>query len=270
MFAEYRLSTMLWAVGLVLFGLILLLLNFNLFAQYEPLPQYILAALFATGAAVFFLGYFAARKEWARLIPAWTLLALAVMALTSTISALDQRITAALLFVGLALAFANIYLLDRRQNWWAMIPGGFMLVIGLVIALSVRITQAETLATLLFSGMGLVFLGIYWLGGRPRQWWALVPGTVLFVFGLFIFSLDQGETSPILRLWPLLLIGAGLVIGFLAYRAKPKDRLQVSSAPSTPQRQPPADPKTQPPAPLGDYANPAPGATVEILPDPDE
>ena len=141
MFAEYRLSTMLWAVGLVLFGLILFLLNFNLFAQYEPLPQYILAALFATGAAVFFLGYFAARKEWARLIPAWTLLALAVMALTSTISALDQRITAALLFVGLALAFANIYLLDRRQNWWAMIPGGFMLVIGLVIALSVRITR---------------------------------------------------------------------------------------------------------------------------------
>lgn len=270
MFAEYRLSTMLWALGLVLFGLILLLLNFDVFAQYEPLPQYILAALFAIGAAVFFLGYFASRKDWARLIPAWTLLALAVMALTSTISALDQRVTAALLFVGLSFAFANIYLLDRRQNWWASIPGGFMLVIGLVIALSARITQAETLATLLFSGMGLVFLSVYWLGGRPRQWWALVPGTVLFVFGLFIFSLDQGETSPLVRLWPSLLIVAGVVVGILAYRSSPKERLQVNTAPSKSQRRPSSETQAPPPAQLGEYSNPAPGAAVEILPDPDE
>jgi hypothetical protein len=267
-FAEYRLGTLLWAAGLVFFGLILLLLNFDVFARFEPWPQYILAALFATGAAGFFLGYFASRKDWARLIPAWTLLALAVMALTSTISVLDQRVTASLLFVGLAFAFANIYLLDRRQNWWAMIPGGFMLVIGLVIALSARITQAETLATLLFSGMGLVFLGLYWLGGRPRQWWALVPGTVLLVFGLFIFTIDQDETNAFLRLWPLLLIAVGLVVGAWGYRAKPGDRLQVNTAPSRGQRRAAAE--APPPAQLGDYSKPAPGAAVEILPDPDE
>lgn len=269
MLGEYRVGTLLWAVGLVFFGLILLLFNFDVFARFEPWPQYILAALFATGAAGFFLGYFASRREWPRLIPAWTLLSLAVMALTSTFSALDQRVTASLLFVGLAFAFANIYLLDRRQNWWAMIPGGFMLVIGLVIALSARITQAETLATLLFSGMGLVFLGLYWLGGRPRQWWALVPGTVLLVFGLFLFALDQGEISRSLRLWPLLLVVVGVVVGVWGYRTKPADRLQVNTAPSRGQRRATVE-VPSPPAQLGEYAKPAPGAAVEILPDPDE
>ena len=268
MFSSYRLGTLLWSLGLVFFGLILLLLNFGVFVRFEPWPQFILAALFATGAAGFFLGYFSSRKDWARLIPAWTLLALAVMAFTSTISVLDQRVTASLLFAGLAFAFMNIYFLDRRQNWWAMIPGGFMLVIGLVIAASALITEAETLATLLFSGMGLVFLGLYWFGGRSRQWWALVPGTVLLVFGLFVFTLDQGETSAWFRLWPLLLVAVGLVVGFWGYRSKPPDRLQVNTAP--PRQERGSDLQGSPPAQLGDYAKPAPGATVEILPDLDE
>lgn len=267
MVAKYRLGTLLWAAGLVLTGLLLLLFNFDVLASLEPIPQFVLAALFATGAAGFFLGYFASKQDWARLIPAWTLLALAAMSLTSTLSALDQRVTVSLLFIGLAIAFANIYLLDRGQFWWAVIPGGIMLVIGIVIALSARIVRAETLATLLFVGMGLVFLALYWLAGRPRHWWALVPGSVLLVFGLFIFSLDNGETNGVLRLWPLLLIVIGLIVGVSGYRTRPAERMQVNSAPASGKRLTGAE--TQAPAQLGEYATPAPGATVEILPEPD-
>lgn len=266
MFAEYRLGAMLWAAGLVVIGLVLLLFNFNMFASFDPLAQMVLAALFATGAAIFFLSYFASRQDWARLIPAWTLLTLAAMALASTLSGLNQRITVSLLFMGLAIAFLNIYLLDRRQHWWAVIPGGIMLVIGIVIALSARISRAETLATLLFCGMGVVFLALYWLGGRPRQWWALVPGSVLLVFGLFIFTLENGESSAILRLWPVLLIVIGVVVGVASYRTRPGERLRVNSAPTSKRSSTGSLPSAQ----LGDYTNPAPGAAVEILPDPDE
>ncbi|MCB0129880.1 MAG: hypothetical protein KDD78_03495 [Caldilineaceae bacterium] len=279
MLRDYRLNRTVWAAGFVLVGVLLLLFNFDQFARYEPFAQYLLAALLAAGASGFFLSYFAAKKEWARLIPAWTLLALAGMVIMSTITAIDQRMTAALLFGGLAAAFANIYLLNRLEHWWAIIPSGFMLVLGLVIALSSLIERLEALATILFVGMGLVFFAVYWLAGARRHWWALVPGLVLTIFGLFVFSLDAANaegTLPVFRWWPILLILIGVVIGLLGYRQAPRARLTVNSAPahgvSKAKNSPRSESSSAPPHEnqLGDYSRPAPGATVEILPDPDD
>ncbi|MEZ4555283.1 MAG: hypothetical protein R2851_10955 [Caldilineaceae bacterium] len=276
--SDYRLGTLAWALVLVFFGGVLLLVNLNLLTQYEAVLRLILASILGAGAAGFFLGYFRERQEWPRLIPAWTLLALTLMVVTSGVGALDQRVTAALLFLGLAAAFVNIYLLRRNEHWWALIPGGFMLVIGLVIALSSRVTRLETLGALLFVGMGLVFFALYWLAGAKRQWWALVPGAVLTVFGLFIFTVGTGAagdgSQPVfVRWWPVLLIVIGLGVGLLGARRTPRTRLRVDSAPgakpakTAPPPKPPAD---APRAALGEYTQPAPGATVEILSDTDE
>lgn len=270
----YRLGTLGWALALILFGAVLLLVNLNVLTQYEQFLRLILASLLGAGAAGFFLSYFRTRHDWPRLIPAWTLLALTLMVVASGIDALNQRITAALLFIGLAAAFVNIYLLDRSEHWWAVIPGGFMLVIGGVIALSSRIARTETLGALLFVGMGLVFFALYWLAADKRQWWALVPGTVLTVFGLFIVTLGtESESSAagqaFARWWPVLLIVIGVLVGAFGARRTPPARLRVDSAPK-PTAKPSPSSSPPPRAALGEYTQPAPGAAVEILPDPDE
>ena len=273
--AEYRLNSFAWAAGLVLAGLLLLLFNFDLMTRFEPLAQYVLAGLFALGGVGFLGAYISDRSNWARLIPAWTLLALAAMVFLSTVQAIDRRLIAALLFAGLAIAFGHVYLLDRSERWWAIIPGGFMLVLGIVIAISGYVERVETLAIVLFLGMAIVFFALYLLAGRRRHWWALVPGTALAVFGLFLISADNEEQYVLLPWWPLLLIGAGLISGLLAFRKQRRPKLTTHAAPrSSADKQsgaqaPPVDLAVSPPQ-LGEYSGPAPGAAVEILPDPDE
>ena len=279
MMADYRLHTLLSAAGLVIGGILLLFFNLDLFSAYEPGAQYVLAVIVALAGGGFFVAYFSDNPNWWRIIPGWTLLALAGMIFASTAPRLDQRITAALLFIGLALAFAHIFLLDRATHWWAIIPSGFMAVLAVVIAANVFIQRAATLDTMLFVGMGLVFFILYALTEKRHQWWALIPGTVLLVFGLFVFTADGGGERTALRWWPLLLVLAGLFFGWRAWRRPALHKLATHSAPSA--RRAASKPSATKssstnqtdrtaPANLGDYTCPAPGASIEILPDPDK
>lgn len=269
---DNRIGNFTWAAAFVLGGLGLLLFNLGTFTAWEPYLQYTLAGLLALGSIGFFASYFSRTDNWWRLIPSWTLLALAGMIYLTTVQSLDQRVTAGLLFVGQALAFAHIYLLDRDGRWWAVIPGGFMLVLGGVIALSSRTEDPDALGTTLFVGLGGVFFLLYLLGRRSRLWWALIPGVVLVVFGLFLFSVDRSQENALLRWWPVLLLLVGLVLGWRTVTRKPAEKLSVNSA-SNLSRQGTAKAgvtsAAQPPR-LGEYKGPAPGATVEVLKDPDE
>lgn len=264
-----------WALVLILGGLAILLFNLDTFAAYEPFLQYSLAAILGVGGIGFFISYLSQRSHWWRLIPGWTLLALAGMVYVSTLKSVDQRITSSLLFVGQSLAFGHIFLLDRHTRWWAVIPGGFMLVLGGVIALSSQVTDPDVLGTVLFIGMGAVFLLLYPLGTQRQLWWALIPGSVLVVFGFFLFSVERTSQNFLMRWWPLLLILIGIVVGWLAFRQPPRQKLKIHSASNlsrhaTAKR---TGKETSPPAargPLGEYQGPAPGASVEVLSDPDE
>ncbi len=288
----HRTNTWLWAVGLVAGGFVLLLFNLDALARFEPLAQYILGGLTFAGGLGFFASFTVAPTNWWRLIPGWTLVALALMIVATTLPAITPQLTAALLFIGLASAFAHIYLLRRRDNWWAIIPSGFMLVLAVVIVLSGTIARLETLGALLFFGLGLVFLALYALTGRDTQWWALIPAAALLIFGLFIFTLNDalaGESSGVLRWWPVLLIALGLIVGWRATRTPPARReVVINSAPAL--RRSPANGAAQADEParpllarwrrsrsasskrarLGDPAPPAPGTSIQILSDPDD
>lgn len=268
--AEYRLNGLLWAAGLVIGGLVILLFNFDLLGADRPEVRLFVAGGLALAGTVFFGAFVAARQHWWRLIPAWTLLALAGMVLLNTLGWASAVVQGALLFVGLALAFAHIYLLNRTEHWWAIIPGGFMLVLGGAVALSEQ-APLTLLGGLLFAGMGLVFGLVYLLGDRRRQWWALVPGAILVIFGLFVFARDAEYGAGLLRWWPLLLVVLGLYVGWQATRRSPPERLAIQATPATLGHrgnvsQPPAGtpPKN---GTLGEYSQPAPGTSVEVLSD---
>lgn len=265
-----RQSSVWWAAGLILGGLVLLLFNFGLFDRYSPVAEYVVAGALALPGLALLLRSLMHRDEWPRLVPAWTLLALAGMALLAAQPSVLPAVAASLLLLGLGLGFWNIYFIDRGQHWWAIIPGGFMLALGAVIALSSRITDMELLAAVLFAGLGLTFFLLYWLAGAGRHWWALAPGGVLLTFALFIFALQGlAVDSSTARWWPLLLILAGLGIGLVGDRR----RAAPSPAPPAAVARPAPSPVEETAAPragLGAYTQPAPGASVEVLPDPDE
>ena len=107
--SDNRINSLIWGVVLALAGIGLLLFNLDLFVRYEPYVQYVASALLGLLALGFIGSYVtarfspAARREagtsggldyWWRLIPAWTLIALAVMVFLTTLPALDQRVTA--------------------------------------------------------------------------------------------------------------------------------------------------------------------------------
>lgn len=275
--ADPRLRAILWSIVLMSSGVMLLLFEFGFLTPYTPLLQYILAGLFVFAAILFFGAFARTPAEWWRVIPGWTLLALAGVLVLSTLM-VDQRWLGATIFVGLALAFAHIYLTDRAGRWWALIPGGFLCVLGVVIGVSAWDIPVEGLALLLFGGLGGVFFLLFLL--HRRQWWAVLPGGVLVVFAaLAAVRNNDSQVTPLLRWWPLLLIGAGLATALRARRQPAPDKLQINAAParprsSAPKTSPKTIPKTISATPrvtsLGDYNQPAPGAAVEVLPDVEE
>ncbi len=264
--SESRGRSLAWAAVLVAGGIIALLFNLNALRAYEPLAQYIAAGVLALGGVGFFVGAATSAPAWWRLIPAWTLLALAAMVLASVLVPAAGRWVAALLLWGMAAAFAHIYATGRAERWWALLPGGFLAVMGVVIAVSGRVSSISVLGSLLFVGVGAVFFLVYWLGGSARHWWALIPGSILLLFGVFVLSFRAEGEPGLLRWWPLLPLLAGLYLLLRSLRARPEPRLEVNRAPrakgaALPAAQATVDGRTVPPAP---------GASVHVLPDPDE
>ncbi|MDE0080156.1 MAG: hypothetical protein OXO50_21740 [Caldilineaceae bacterium] len=268
--SDNRVNNLIWGVLLSLAGIGLLLFNLDVFVQFEPYVQFGAAALLGLLALLFVGGYLSARDSWWRLIPGWTLIALAAMVYLTTLPALDQRITASVLFVGQAIAFLHIYLLDRADRWWAIIPGGFMLMLGGTIALSSITESPSVLGTFLFIGLGAVFFLLYLLGQRWQLWWALVPGSVLVLLGLFLFSVGLGQENLPLRLWPVLLPLLGAWLIWRATRPLPSSKLNVDAAPNQSRARSQSSESVSRARRLGEYGGPAPGAAVEVLPDPEE
>ncbi|MBX3011171.1 MAG: hypothetical protein KF832_06665 [Caldilineaceae bacterium] len=260
----------LWTAGLISSGLLLLTWNLGLFVAYEPWPQYSLTLLLGSVGVTFFGGYVTAPAQWWRLIPGWTMVALALMLLLSTLPEPPMRLIAALLFWGLGVAFVQIYWTQRIEHWWAIIPGGFMLVLGCIIAISGVVTDLEILSALLFTGMGAVFYLLYLLSRQTRQWWALIPASVLSLFGILVAVAQVGTGTSAMRWWPLLLILLGLFIGWRTAQtpAPPREPLRLPSlmlptrwrwpaAPSVDSADAVAKPTAQPPSPASTETVPA-------------
>jgi len=169
--------------------------------------------IFGVGGLVFLYMLFSDQtNNWWAAFPGFTLLGMAVSSFLP--HSLDTYGGLAF-FAGISLAFWWVYFTDR-ERWWAIIPGGVLLTLGIISAIG-QGSAAGTSGSL-FLGLGLTFILVAVLPGSRSRMWALIPGTILLIFGAVIGTPAFGFAQ---YFWPLLLIllGGFFVIRFFRNRS---------------------------------------------------
>jgi len=163
--------------------------------------------IWGAAALVFLFMLLNNRENWWAAFPAFTLLGLSAQSfLPDSLSHFDGLV----FFAGISLGFWWVYFVDRNAHWWAIIPGGVLLTLGAVSSFD-NVSGMDT-GGLFFLGLGLTFLLVALLpGGRSRSW-ALIPGSILLVFGAILGTMMGSLTDYV---WPVVLILLG---GFFVFR----------------------------------------------------
>jgi hypothetical protein len=195
---------------IVAVGVIALLQNLGVFGPAEDL---IWATLFAAGGIAFLSAVAQDRARWWAMIPGAVLLSLGVLIAVSALAPALAVWGGTIFLGGIGLGFWGVYLL-RRDFWWAIIPGGVLVTLGVVAGIGDRFADAVG-GAIFFFGLAATFALVALLpigSGLPRRW-ALIPAGVLFALALLVLT-----NVPILMniVGPALLIFFGLA---LLYRA---------------------------------------------------
>lgn len=201
-------ARLLFALVLIGLGLFLLAGNLNLlpgWLNYEE--NFWMVAFFLGGVA--FLAVFGSnvRENWWAVIPSFTLIGLSGVIGASTVLSDANGWTGGFFLAMIGLSFWVIFLV-HREMWWAIIPGGVLVTLGLVAGVS-ELASAGGFdeGGILFIGIALTFLLLSSIRTPDgRMTWALWPAGVLGLLGIFILA---GSTSLARFIWPIALVGAG-------------------------------------------------------------
>lgn len=165
--------------------------------------------IFAAGGLVFLYMLFNDPNSWWAAFPGFTLLGLALASfLPDSLEGLDGLA----FFAGISAAFWWVYFTDK-ERWWAIIPAGVLLTLGVVSALD-DVTGMETGGSF-FLGLGITFILVAILPGGSSRTWALIPGTILLLFGAVLGTPFFGLAE---YFWPAVLILLGGYLVFLFFR----------------------------------------------------
>lgn len=194
-------TNLFWGILLILAGGLLLAMNLGYLEWFTPeMWMYIFAGL----SFLFFITYFLkGLKEWGWLFPAFILGGVAMTMFLALNGYADVTLAIPIL-VGVGLPFLAAFLVDRRENWWALIPAWVMAVLVAIMFIS-ESGQDELIGALVMFAIALPFLLVFLV--RREQKWALIPALVMLSIGLVILasSLIQGALGATLILWVIAL-----------------------------------------------------------------
>jgi hypothetical protein len=174
--------------------------------------------------ALVFLGVFLRNRT-----RSWALIVFGVLAVLSLIPPLtiglnSEYIGAAIMFL-FAIAFLVVFL-TRMKRWWALLLSGIFITNGVVTLLTLdqmverlggEPQAGQTASGVFLMGVGVTFLVVWLLRKRVPTAWAIYPGAILGVLG--VFSLIAGQAG-IDVLWPVMLIAGGALLVYQAYRRR--------------------------------------------------
>jgi hypothetical protein len=204
----------LWAVVLILGGVLLLAQNFLIQEQFHAsVWTVILCGL----GLLFLLDAITTRgQDWWALIPGCILLGVAATIWLAELPdrAVRGEVIGSVMLFSIGLPFLLIFLIKRGAFWWALIPGGIMTVLAAIPILSLSV-RGEAIGSFVMWAIGLAFVVVY-LANR-RQWWALIPGGIMLVVGV-IPLLTLVTRSEVIGAFVLWVIAAPFLIVYLINR----------------------------------------------------
>lgn len=203
-----------WGGLLIIIGVVVILENLEI-VRFGGLIWALILAIIGIG----FLPVFISNKDnWWALIPAFTLLSVALAITLSNLWSEDLgSLSGFIVLFGIGLSFLVIYL-TNRTNWWAFIPFGVLFSIAVSVLLEPYLTDLVFVGVF-FLGVGITF-GVLSIIPTPqgKMNWAVVPAGVLFVLGL-VFFFVSGDFFRIIA--AVLLIVLGVYVIFRTLKKSP-------------------------------------------------
>ncbi|HSO12641.1 MAG TPA: hypothetical protein VLT51_09720 [Anaerolineales bacterium] len=171
-------SSLFWGILLIGLGGYALAQSMGYKVSQEPATwAFIFGGISLLSLVFYFVDGF---KAWGWLFPAGIFAALAFL-LAMVANDVDNPAMVAPLFFGIGLPFVVAYFIERTRNWWALIPAGAMLFLGLTM-LMVDTAKGEWIGSLFLFMIALSFFAVY-LNNRTRNW-ALLVAYILFVLSI--------------------------------------------------------------------------------------
>jgi hypothetical protein len=117
----------------------------------QIIATYVLAAI----GLPFLVVYLRNRAEWWYLIPAYVMLAIAGLVALTGARVVQDRLVPAYVMFAIAIPFMVVYV-RNRANWWALIPGGIMAIIGTAFLLTRAIARVIVPVIVILGGLGIM------------------------------------------------------------------------------------------------------------------
>ena len=231
-------------LGLVALGLLALLGDLGVFAGIGRLFGLL---LFGAAGLIVLRTY---RDDPSRM---WTL-PVGFGLLGLAVASLDVPWGGGVFLASIGLGFLAVWLSDeKRDRWWALIPAGVLLTLGVVAVYDEWLGgRGDVGGTLFFLGLAATFAALY-LMPSVNQSWAIWPALALGIVALLTVSFQGGWIVPI----ALIALGGWL----LTRQSRPTDVRPAEPSPPPPAApRPPESPASSQKAAPGQSETPAPAS----------
>jgi hypothetical protein len=117
-------------------------------------------------------------------------------------------------FILVGIGIVLLVLFAATRNAGTLIGGGIVTGLGVGVVVAAN-TSGDIAGAAVLFGLGLGFVGVWLVGTLLRipetKIWPLIPGAILVVIG-FVVLAGPEAAQALEWLWPLALIGAGVVV----------------------------------------------------------
>jgi hypothetical protein len=173
--------------------------------------ELIWAVLFAAGGVTFLYFYYLNRDQWWAVIPGFAMLGIgAVIAVAEYGPSSLEDVVGAIFLFSIGLSFLFVFL-RNREMWWAVIPMGFCMTLGLIVVSDAILGASDVTGAIFFLGGAMTFglVGIL-PSSAGNLAWAFIPAVVMLGIGSVVLAAAY-EAFQVLGAGALVLFGLFLL-----------------------------------------------------------